>query len=253
MSSKIVKPLAKLIGSAEKIGKSVQKSNSIKDITFANMGKTYATKKRIKQAQQMIRTGTENVKKKLAGSHGDEGTPLDFLTVGYWAEKIGKQFDTPPQPVDKAYEEQYIAEKSAIEQKILKEQQKAFQKKREMRLFKDRQSQLEAERKANELDEKRVREELAKREGEIRLEAQKKANRDWCQSCARFFVRQMTTVLEDAISKAQQELPERIDRYQQEQIAALEEKLQTEKQAYEALLQTPRADVFARPWQRLWT
>lgn len=245
-SSKIVKPLAKLIGYAEKMGKEVQKGNSIKDITFANMGKTYATKKRIKQAQQMIQTGTENVKKKLAGSHGDEGTPLDFLTVGYWAEKIGKQFDTPPQPVDKAYEEQYIAEKSAIEQKILKEQQKAFQKKREMRLFKDRQSQLEAERKANELDEKRVREELAKREGEIRLEAQKKANHDWRQSCALCFVRQMTTVLENAISKAQQELPERIDLYQQEQIAALEEKLQTEKQAYETMLQAPPSEYAER-------
>lgn len=248
-SSKIVKPLAKVIGTAEKIGKIVQTGDTIKDITFAmsNMGKTYATKKRKEQAQKMVQTVTENVKGKWADSHGNEGGPLDFLTIGHWAEKMGKIFDSPPQlSVDKDYEEQYIAEKSAIEREIRKEQQKAFQKQCEMRQFKDRQSQLEAARKANELDEKRVREELAKREGEIRLEAQKKANRNWRQSCAQFFVQKMTTVLENAISKAQQELPERIDRYQQEQIAALEEKLQTEKQAYEALLQTPPSEYAVR-------
>lgn len=231
-ATKVTRFVAKALGGAEKVTKIIAKGDSIKDTLYAlrNMGKTYATAKRIKKAEQIM--GSVGTVAKLSGL-------FDCLTVEHWAEKLGKQFDSPPQLIeDEEYKEQYLSEKRAIEQSILREQQKAYQKKREMKLYKDKKSQLEAELNANNVDEERVRWELEKRKSKIRAEAQKKAHRNWCQECAQRFTQQMTTVLKNIISRVEEEVPERIDRYQQEQIEALLEKLLGARQEYDALQQT---------------
>lgn len=231
-ATKVTRFVAKALGGAEKVTKIIAKGDSIKDTLYAlrNMKKTYATAKRIKKAEQIM--GSVGTVAKLSGL-------FDCLTVEHWAEKLGKQFDSPPQLIeDEEYKEQYLSEKRAIEQSILREQQKAYQKKREMKLYKDKKSQLEAELNANNVDEERVRWELEKRKSKIRAEAQKKAHRNWCQECAQRFTQQMTTVLKNIISRVEEEVPERIDRYQQEQIEALLEKLLGARQEYDALQQT---------------
>ena len=254
-SSKVVNSLAKVIGGTEKVMNIVKKGDTIKDTVYAlrHMSKTYATTKRVAAAQKMlsgVASGVEagtNALKTIRSSGGEEASILDRLTIQYWAEQIGRKFDTPPKRmVDLAYEEQYRMTKSTLEQELLRKQQAAYQKKCELALYASKQTQMEAERQAKLVNEKQVQAELTRREGEIRAAAEKVGQQRWHEACAQWYVRQMEPKLTAIIARTEEELPNRVLRYQQDQLLAVEETLRRKKQDYEALLQTPTGEYAER-------
>ena len=247
-SSKVVNSLAKVIGGTEKIVNIVKQRDTIKDTIYAlrHMSKTYATAKRVAAAEKMISgvaSGMEistNALRTMRSSGGEEATILDRLTIQYWAEQIGKKFDTPPRYiVDTAYEEQYRTTKSMLEQDLLRKQQAAYQKKCALGLYKSQQAQMEAERQSKLVDEKQIQDALTCREEEIRAAAEKAGLQRWHEACAQWYVRQMDPKLTALIAQIGEELPNRFLRYQQDQLLRVENTLRRKKQDYEALLQTP--------------
>lgn len=254
-STKVARSLAKVIGGTEKVMNIVKKGDTIKDTVYAlqHMSKTYATAKRVATAQKVISGVASGVEagadalKTLRSTGGEEATLLDRLTIQYWAEQIGKKFDTPPkQMVDMAYEEQYKQTKSTLEQGLLQKQQAAYQKKCELDLYESKQAQVEAERQAKLLDENRIQAELACREGEIRAAAEKIGQQRWREACAQWYIRQMEPKLTAIIAQTGEELPNRVLRYQQDQLLTVEETLHRKKQDYEILLQTPPGEYAER-------
>lgn len=136
--------------------------------------------------------------------------------------------------------------KSTLEQELLRKQQAAYQKKCELALYASKQTQMEAERQAKLVNEKQVQAELTRREGEIRAAAEKVGQQRWHEACAQWYVRQMEPKLTAIIARTEEELPNRVLRYQQDQLLAVEETLRRKKQDYEALLQTPPGEYAER-------
>ena len=241
----ITKSLAKVIGTVEKKTKIIKSGKGIKDIAdrMKKMGATYATARRIKQVEEIYNRVGKKLKadKEQSSSSGEETTGLtDYLTIEHWAEQIGKNFDTPPRRIeDEEYRKQYMEKKTSLEQGIIISQRAAHKKKCELNIYESKQARMEAERKAGIADEATLTAQLAQMENKIRASAKKAAQQRWKQDCARWYISRMEPQIDVVISKAEEELPDRIMSYQQERMSVLKEKLNSKKQECEALQQTP--------------
>ena len=241
----ITKSLAKVLGTVEKTTKIIKSGKGIKDITgkMRKMRSTYATAKRIKKVEEIYNYvgGTLKAHKEQSSPSGAETTGLlDYLTIEHWAEQLGKKFDTPPRQIeDEEYKRQYMEEKASLEQDIISMQRAAHKKKCELNIYESKQARMEAERKAGVADEKKIKAELEQREHKIRAASKKTALQRWKQDCAQWYISQMEPQIGVVISKAEEGLPDRIMSYQQERMSVLKEKLNSKKQEYDALQQTP--------------
>lgn len=244
------------IGIAEKVGKIISKGDSIKDVTYAlsHLSKTYATARRVKKAGQIVDAVADGAGKVVNAGRAikgavpkEEGGLLDMLTISYWAKKAFSGLDRPPAQVeDLEYKTQYKQEEQRLRTEMLASQMKIFQKKRDAQLFKSKAEAMEAERRANILEEKKVRAEMAKREEKLRQQAQKKALEDWRKACAQWYRSRFELQLENILDEMSETLPAQVGHYQRERLAAVQQRLQGKQAQYHALLSAPPSEAQAQ-------
>lgn len=249
-----LKNVAKGIGIFEKTSKIIStglsnmitKGDSVKDIAYAlrGMSKTYATQARLAKANTVINTAVNGIdaawqtSRSAASTKNGAENPgfLDFLTIEYWAEQIGKKFDAPPKlAIDKEYEQQYYEAKSQIEHKLRDQQYQAYQLRQKYNSFANEQERLQAERNATLVDEKRVEEELHHRIQEIHATAERQAYQQWKQSCAEWFRSQIAGQIKPFFEASLSNISVRLQEYQEERIGVIRAKLETEQKNYAAL------------------
>lgn len=249
-----LKNVAKGIGVFEKTSKIIStglsnmitKGDSVKDIAYAlrGMSKTYATQARLAKANTVINTAVNGIdaawqtSRSAASTKNGAENPgfLDFLTIEYWAEQIGKKFDAPPKlAIDKEYEQQYYEAKSQIEHKLRDQQYQAYQLRQKYNSFANEQERLQAERNATLVDEKRVEEELHHRIQEIHATAERQAYQQWKQSCAEWFRSRIAGQIKPFFEASLSNISVRLQEYQEERIGVIRAKLETEQKNYAAL------------------
>lgn len=239
----VVGNLAKAIGTSEKALSIINKGDALKDTIFAlqNMSKTYKTAGRISKATNMINkvaTGAETavaLKKAAAGS-GVPSSFLDYFTIQYWAEQVGKKFDRPPKlEVDQEYERQYLDEKAKIRQELINRQNLLYQERVRLKAFESEKERLQAELATREVNEQAVRTELAKREQQMKDCAQKKALADWRRTCSLWYRNQASVQLDQIMKETMSTLKERLHQYQDVGLQKILNRLDEERKIYQEL------------------
>lgn len=242
-SSTVVGKIARFIGKSEKVIKTIENADKFRDALYAvnHMSKTYATKARKEKAVQIIAdTGDRAGKMLEAYKKVKESVPatfLDYLTVEYWAEQIGKQFDVPPKlTVDREYEQQCHDAKAAIEHEILTRQRRTYEIKLKQQLFMSSEEQLTAERNAAVVDEKAVEAELERKKATIAGAAQKATIQKWRIACAESYRSQVAPQIEEVIGQHLESFGERLRQYHDDAIEPIRAQLAASKEMYEQLL-----------------
>ena len=191
----------------------------------------------------MVARGVGNGIEKLRVARQDNDPPesiLNYLTIEYWAGKIGEQFDRPPlYRIDQEYEEQYRQAKAAIVQQRQEQQKKAYQKKVELGLLQKEQDRLKAEQDSLRVDQDSVSRELAEREGQLREAARQTALTKWRQECAAWYEDKMSAQLREMVDRYIQQFPSRLEEYQKQRLQVLHDALAKEQESYEQLKNLP--------------
>jgi hypothetical protein len=153
----------------EVVGKNANAIDKVRDFVYAVKNvfgkRKYSTAKE-KERAEIIVDGAANYAGKAFEKYKEEkssGNVLDALSVAYWAEKLGKNFDHEPKmEVDMEVE----LERQKLRDKITEEQNRIsnerLQKKKELGLLEDNDKKLEILKKENELKEKQIEEEYNK-------------------------------------------------------------------------------------------
>lgn len=243
-STKLTRYLAKLIGGADKVGKIFKHGDSIKDIVYGlqNMSKTYATAKRKAQAAKMLSnaakgaTAVAEVIQTQAQGNPQLASFLDYLTLQYWGEQIGKKFDRPPKMViDQEYERQYREKKQELEQKLREKQQLAYRNKLKLNTFKNEAARLKAEQDSLIVNEQEIEAALHKQEERIRQAAEKKALENWKAQCAAWYREQLDKQIKEALQGYLTELPGRLSNYQDRRMQTVMARLEQQQAAYDEI------------------
>lgn len=198
-SGAITKPMGKLVGVAEKASKIIQKGKGAADILnkLRNMGKVYATQRRIEKAAKIIEAG-RNITNQIR--QNDTTGMFDCLTLEYWGQKLGSCFDAPPRLEENLeYRNIYMRQKEELRKNMLAVQQKAYEEKCQLGLFRNEQAKQKAYMESLCVDEKRLEEQIAGKEAAIKKEARNAALKKWRENTRISFEKSMLATLPDLI------------------------------------------------------
>lgn len=198
-SGAITKPMGKLVGVAEKASKIIQKGKGAADILnkLRNMGKVYATKRRIEKAAKIIEAG-RNITNQIR--QNDTTGMFDCLTLEYWGQKLGSCFDASPRLEENLeYRNIYMRQKEELRKNMLAVQQKAYEEKCQLGLFRNEQAKQKAYMESLCVDEKRLEEQIAGKEAAIKKEARNAALKKWRENTRISFEKSMLATLPDLI------------------------------------------------------
>lgn len=175
---------------------------------------------------------------------------LDYLTLEHWGEKLGQQFDSPPRyEEDLVYRREYFEKKRQLEQNILRKQQEIYRRKEALGAFKNDRERKAAQLAGLEVDERELNRQLKNQEEKIRREAVKKARQQWKGQWAEYYRETLPKSLTVQTEQYLDDLPERLEEYQSNRFAALEEKLAEKKAEFDSLADMREDDV-AKKLQR---
>lgn len=225
-----------------------QAAKAVKGFLFGQeVTKTYATATRLAKAKNFMLKGIQTVNK------AKEVAPpsfLDYLTLEHWGEKLGSQFDSPPRyEEDLAYRRNYFENKRQIEHNILRKQQEIYRRREALGAFKNEQERKAARLASLNVDEQELNSQLKNQEEKMRREATKKARRQWKSQWAKYYRETLPKFLTAQAEQYLADLPERLEEYQSNRFASLEEKLAEKKAEYDSLADMREDDV-AKKFQR---
>lgn len=221
----------------------------VKGLLFGQeVTKTYATASRLAKAKNFVVKTVQTVNK------AKEVAPtsfLDYLTLEHWGEKLGSQFDSPPRyEEDMVYRREYFENKRRIEQNILKKQQDIYRRKEALGAFKNEQERKAARLKSLEVDEQELNRQLKRQEEKLRRDAIQTARRQWKSQWAEYYREMLPRFLIAQTEKYLADLPQRLEDYQTQRFASIEQKLAEKKAEYDSLAEMREDDV-AQKFQRI--
>lgn len=124
-----------------------------------------------------------------------EGNVLDALSVSYWAEKIGRQFDSPPKMEVDVEEEQ---RKNQLRQQITLQQQKLseerMKKKKELGLFQNKEQELKEFEQEEKSKQEAIEREITKQERYVIQQAKQQAFNNYRQSYKTYYEDSITSI-----------------------------------------------------------
>ena len=131
----------------------------------------YANKVHKAQAAQLI----DNIAKTAGNGYNKfkeskrEGNLLDMLSVAYWTEKLGENFDSPPKmEIDREVEEQKRIRREEITAKQQEINREKLKKQKELGLLKNKAAELEFKKKEKIETLKKIEIEMEKEENRIK-------------------------------------------------------------------------------------
>lgn len=232
-----------IIKAGSTVGKNAKVIDTVRDTAYAlnsvmgkrgysTMAEKAAAKKLVDKAAKTASTAYETYK-----ADKREGNVLDALSVAYWTEKFGKQFDSEPR-MEVDIEEQ--ERRRLLRKQITEEQQQIsnerMQKKRELGLLQDREKELSALAQEEELRQKRIEAELQKQEELLVTQARETAFRKYCKDYSLYYANAVTHIA-DTISKQYfQSANQNITMYAATQTTSLKNDIENKKEQIEALL-----------------
>lgn len=225
---------AKAIGMAEKAAKIAKSGKNLKDTAAAlkTINRVYATKRRIKQATDIANT----VRNGINVFKTEEPSVLDYLTVEYWAETIGKNFDTPPKKhIDLEYERAFKAEEAKIRKALKDKQKQEFDIQTKIKKFNTEAERMAALRKALIVDESKMQQQLEAKKKGIEKNAKKLAISNWKCECADILAERLKNVFSQIEARYTKDLPARALAYQSKKIEKIKSKLEDKLAAIEKL------------------
>ena len=253
-NEKVFKRLSKWLAESEnvsKVFKQAKKADNIKDSLYAlgqigqKVSNARVSKRRKEMTEKLIaKTASQaqrmhNAKQNLQ----EKNVPfLELLTVGYWAERAASHFDRPPRMVvDQEKEAEYRRVKREIEDRERSIQQKQYQLKCGQNLFRSEQERQEAQLKSLQVDRQKVQAELERRKREIEENARRQCLKQWKIQCASRYREQMLEQLKQTLQTYLEEMPERLEAYQDQRLSGIAERLRKEQEAYDAMASAPDA------------
>lgn len=210
--------------------------------------KTYATAKRLETAKNFILQANQkiNTVKEIAPV-----SFLDYLTLAHWGEKLGSQFDSPPRyEEDLSYRRDYFEKKRQIEQNILRKQQELYRRKESLGAFKTEQERKAAKLASLDVDEQELNRQLKSQEEKIRQESKRNARQQWKHQWAEHYRNALPTFLLSHTKQHLADLPARLEEYQAQRFATLEDKLAEKKSEYDSLT-SMREDEISKKLKRI--
>lgn len=192
--AQIIHKSKKATEAVAKIAKNAKGIDKVRDSAYAvNMilkQRKYSNKDEKALANNIIdkganKLGTQFDKYK---TEKKEGTLLDKLSISYWTEKFGKQFDMPPKlEIDKEVEDERKAKRELIykqKQQILNEK---IQQRKKMNLIQNQQQELEFKEKEQKNIISLIEEEMRNEDDRLKRDAQKKAYEKYITNCKSYF------------------------------------------------------------------
>ena len=237
-ADKVTRTLARIVGTVEKAGKIVSKGKSVGDVAsgLKNMGKVYATQRRIKTAQELIKAGTR-VTQQVLEKKGDQESVLDYVTLEHWGKKIGGCFDSPPKyEEDMEYRLAYQQESERIKKEILQIQKVAYEKKCKLGMYKTQKAREKARIESLIVDEKKVQNELSKKENAIKEQAKKEAKRKWLEESKKIFSEKTKEVIWPLLQEYFNAIPSHLEGYLEKRISSQSMLITRENERLEELL-----------------
>lgn len=164
------------------VGKNAKAIDKVRDISYALntvLGKRkYSTKAEKAAAERLVDKAAQKGKDAFESFKEDKksGNVLDALSVAYWTEKSGKQFDSAPKmEIDTEEQERrnQIRKQITVQQQQLSEER--FQKKKELGLLQDKENELKALTQEEEIKKQRIEEEIIKQEKLVMQQVRQKA------------------------------------------------------------------------------
>lgn len=160
-----------LLQVGSKVGKSANLIDGVRDKAYAlNMifgSRRYSSRKEKAVANKLVNMAAEQAQSAFETykTKKRSGNVLDALSVAYWTEKIGEQFDHPPKmEIDVEEEELRRQSRKRIydEQNRLSEER--IRRKKELGLLQNKDYELKVMQQEEEEKEKRIKEELIKQQ-----------------------------------------------------------------------------------------
>ena len=151
--ARILAKVAKAAESGKKVAKNAKSFEkgarvAVDAIDIANKGKKVILTNKV--ADQLGINGEELIRDtnslpdeySPAVTEGPKPTLLDYIDLGYWFSKIGKNFDTPDTKViDTEYENKYFSTKQEIEKDMRLQAQKEFEKRKQQEELKTKEEE----------------------------------------------------------------------------------------------------------------
>lgn len=190
------------------VGENAKAIDRVRDTVYAlnNLRKSrpYSTKADKKKAEALIDNAAgkaEGVFETYKDYMQQSGNVLDALSVAYWTEKLGSQFDKPPRmEIDR--EEQM--RRTHMRREVMLEQQKLseerIQKKRELGLLQNKEAELRILEQEEEEKKRRMEEELRRQEGVVLKQARERAFANYKRDYENYY-REAVCRMADMISK----------------------------------------------------
>ena len=153
------------------VGKNAKAIDKVRDTAYALnqvLGKRkYSTKAEKEAAEKLVDKAAKKSQEAFESFKGDKksGNVLDALSVAYWTEKIGRNFDSEPRmEVDREEEER----RKQLRKQIVAQQQQLsderMNRKQQLGLLQDKAAELKLREQEDELKKKRIEEEIKKQE-----------------------------------------------------------------------------------------
>lgn len=231
------------------IGKNANIIDKVRDITYSintvMKKRPYSTQKDRNAAKNLVNTVAQNAKNSFhkMKKNKKEGNVFDALSVAYWTEKFGRNFDSDPKmEIDKEME----AQKNQLRKQI-KEQQEQLSKqrihqKKTLGLLQNKEQELSERLKEEQLREKIITVELEKQQKIVVAQARKKSMQKYIREYKEYY---LNTIIEisDAISKQYfHNANENISMYVARQTSSLKEDIKTKRTQIEKLLTLRNSD-----------
>lgn len=218
-----------VIAKGLKEGQSIAKAVS----NIQNVSRTYATAKRVAKAKKQI---DQAIKVINVAKEAMPASFLERLTLEYWGEQIGKQFDHPPRyEEDLAFRAEYEENKHRLEQEIRRKQEELYQRKRKLGAFKNEQEQKAALRDSLVVNEQELERQIAAQEQQWREDAKRKSLREWKRACADSYRDHLKSYLTQVTNDYMGETSTRLETYQVQRLLPLEEKIKEKQKEYDRL------------------
>ena len=164
------------------------------------------------------------------------GDTTDKRTVEYWAETIGKNFDTPPKKhIDLEYERAFKAEEAKIRKALKDKQKQEFDIQTKIKKFNTEAERMAALRKALIVDESKIQQQLEAKKKGIEKNAKKLAISNWKCECADILAERLKNVFSQIEARYTKDLPARALAYQNKKIEKIKSKLEDKLAAIEKL------------------
>lgn len=160
-----------IVKAGNTVGKNAKAIDNVRDTVYAlnqALGKrSYSTRAEKEAAENLVNKAAKKGQEAFDNFKEDKknGNVLDALSIAYWTEKIGRNFDSEPRiEVDREEEER----RNQLRKQIVAQQQQLsdekINRKKELGLLQDKVAELKYLEQEDELKKKKIEEEIKKQE-----------------------------------------------------------------------------------------